>query len=216
MAITTRSAYKVYAGIPAADTSQDSAIDAAILTAVGLIEGMCGRPAGGFETGTWTEFFDGNDTERAWLKCWPVTAITSVSYRDNVGAFTTIDSTSYRYGNRGELYRTGAAYGRFPNNDGYGWGELATGRQWSTEPRWDEGTGNYRAIYTGGYATIPAALAHAVHVQIDGVLSSAGGSGGMQSESIGDYSYTRADPARVDATVRQTLKASGWLATRAG
>jgi hypothetical protein len=61
-------------------------------------------------------------------------------------------------------------------------------------------------VYVGGYATIPGALHKAACLLADILYVGRGRDSSIQSESLGQYSYTLADQPRVDAIKMSLLR----------
>lgn len=193
MALITAQNYKDYASI--ADTSLDARLAILIPIAQARIESLCGRPSAGFETATWTQDFDGRGGPTLFAPCWPVTSITSVSWRSADGDLTELDSDSYWIAadTRG-IDRSGAQLLRGfadPNTLSDEGSPTLTGAY----PAFFEGFKNYRAVYVGGYASdaIPAELKMAMYRLIDQMISDTRQAGNIKSESDGHYSYTKFD-----------------------
>ena len=173
MAITTADDYQAFTGSTVADVVVTSAIG----IAQAQLERWAGRAAGGFETGAKTEYYDGTDAETLQLKCWPATAITSVSYRTDKTTWVALTSTDYDV----EI-PTGILY------------LLNLSSVWPGDGRvefWG-GRQNWKVVYTGGFTTLPADLIGLVWDMVTAILSARDQDMNLQSESVGDYSYTLA------------------------
>lgn len=197
MALTTYTAYKVYANIPSGTTTWDSLLTTLIAAAQAAVESYCGRPAGGFESATWTQARNGNGAESIWVPCWPVTTLTSVTEILSDGSTQALDSTTYRIGQRGEIARTGVSRSRFGNGvtpDGYWPGDYSDGATgFGPDPSFCEGRNNYSIVYVGGYASnaIPANLVLAIWMMVDVMFTRRGKDPAMSGESIEGYSYQK-------------------------
>lgn len=189
MALITLTEYKTYAGI--SGSGNDTALQVLIDAAIDAIERFCGRDAGGFESGTKTEYYDGNASEYLMLKSWPVTAVTSVKTLSSDSlTLTTMDSTSYRIHNSRNLVRTGVRRGRFVYED-FAVGEIPDLLPaFDVQPQFQEGLGNVQVVYTGGFTTVPSSLKLACYRLADMMWSNRRRDPAFQSESIGTYSYT--------------------------
>lgn len=124
-------------GIPSSDTSQDNIIIRKINQATEMIERYCGGRR--FAETTYTdEEYDATNSDQLILRNYPVTTLTSLSYRDsslNEDAWEVVDADRYFTDiTAGVLDLTFNAVGR-----------------------WNR----YRVTYTAGYSTIPADLAEA-------------------------------------------------------
>lgn len=171
-----------------------------------------------FISATRTEDYDGTGSEHLWLKAVPITSITSVKLLDVNGAVaTTLDPTQYTYdADTGRLSLRGArdTLGRGGVDvDRYGWHGASYGdgpaRGVGRAPAFPRGVKNVRVEYVGGYtaATVPADL---VQLNID--IAKAGydaraHDSNVQSETIGDYSYTLGDFAAIRERHRAALSA---------
>ena len=195
MALTTSTAYKAYAGITA--TTWDTLLGTLVAAAQAMVEVYCGRPAGGFETATWTQARNGNGAESIWVPCWPVTTLTSVTEILSDGSTQALDSTTYRIGQRGEIARTGVSRARFggvATSAGNWPGEYADGGVgFGPEPSFCEGRNNYSIVYVGGYASnaIPANLVTAIWMLVDILFARRGKDPALSGESIEGYSYQK-------------------------
>lgn len=193
MALITASDYKTYRGI--SDTSLDAQLAVLIPIAQSRLESLCGRPSGGFESATWTHDFDGKGGPSLFVRCWPVTSITSVSWRSSDGDLTALDSTTYWISDDARsVERSGATVARGltnPNSISDDFDMPLTGMY----PAFFEGLKNYRVIYVGGYASnaIPAELKMAMYRMLDQMFADIGQAGDLKSESDGHYSYTKSD-----------------------
>lgn len=206
MALTTTAEYKAYAGIT--DTSRDTQIGVHLNAAEYAIRRYCGRNlSNGFETATRTEIYDGNSEAVIHLNEWPVTSITSVSLIDNSGSSTALETTGdYRVNLvTGELHRLGAVLSRFGGEAG-GWMEdYGNVDRFGVYPNWPDGAQNVSVVYVGGYTTVPDDIKMAVWRMIDMSLAEAGANVGLQSESIGSYSYSRLASSEKAEAIRDLL-----------
>lgn len=180
--------YKTYAGI--SGTGDDTVIDVLIDIASASVRRYCGRnESNGFESLARTETYDGNGGPFIQLREWPVASIDSIVERFDDGSTTTLESSDYRVEARtGLLYRLGAASGRFPTD---AFGELVGNTQFGYAPCWTPGFLNFSITYTGGYSAIPDDLKFIVYRLVDWMYAERRRNPGMQSESLGAYSYTR-------------------------
>jgi len=188
VALITLTEYKTYAGI--SGSGDDTVLQVLIDAAIDAVERFCGRDAGGFESGTKTEDYDGRASEYLFLRSWPVTAIATVKTRSSDGTLSTMDSTSYRIHNSRNLVRTGVRRGRFVYED-FAVGEMPDLLPaFDVQPQFQEGLGNVQVVYTGGFATVPSSLKMACYRLVDMMWASRRRDPAFQSESIGTYSYT--------------------------
>lgn len=186
MAVITATEYKTWAGIGGTDL--DTWLAAVIAQAQDFAERWCDR---NFESAERTEYYDGHGGETIQLRSTPVTAISSVSYISGVSSgaatYTAYATDSYWVDSTGILSR----YSAFD-----AWDEAGD------RAIWPEGVRNIKVVYTGGWSTIPEGLKLAVFHLIDYLKDLRGKSPGLQSESMGNYSYTR---AQMSATVTDDL-----------
>lgn len=196
-ALITTAGYKTYAGITG--TTFDSALDLLVVSAGETFRELAGRDqATGFLTATRTEYYDGTGTDVLILKEAPVTAITSVSLMSDDGqTASAYASTEYRFDTdlSGRLFRGGATRGRFA-----GPSEFVSATRiehqtasWGTSPCWPEGINNIKVVYTGGYATIPTAMAMGLYRMVDHLISNRGPGSNLVSRSLGEYSERKRD-----------------------
>lgn len=191
------------------------------------------------ETGSDTVYLSGEGKPDLILPYWPVTAVSSV-YLDQAGYFgdgasafaaTSLLTAGMDY----VLVRddgSASTTARLRRLSGFGTGGLwgdDFGGQWSPgrvgtasggplswggreRPCWPAGSGNVKVTFTAGYTSVPADLTMAVN-DITILLYNNRTRGGqqMQSESLGDYSYSLASQAVGGApelgTARQMLNA---------
>jgi hypothetical protein len=193
--LVTTSDYKAWRGITG------STFDTFIAQILGWvssdIRAYCGRAdSNGFETATRTEYHGGTDDGTIQLTEWPITSITSITQTYAGGSTQVLDSGTYRVdAASGLVSRIDVVRGRFASyNSTY----LGQGGDFQPSPRFEEGFNNYTVVYVGGYATIPGALQKATCLLADILFNGRGRDSSIQSETIGQYSYTLADATRVD------------------
>lgn len=127
-----------------------------------------------FQVADLTEAYDGTDRARIWLKRPPINSVSAItintwSLDNTLGDAWGFDSDT------GELFRgNGQADLRFA-----AW--FPRGRQ------------NVLVSYNGGFATIPGPVKRATIVMVKHLADGSKHTGILQSEKIGDYSYTLAD-----------------------
>lgn len=143
---------------------------AALITdASQAIEDYCRRS---FGSGVVTEVRSGTNSSRLWLKNKPVSAILSVTI--NGTAHTNADGMDWQFvPATGELVR------------GVGHCDPRFG------PWFPAGTNNIEIVYLYGYADVPGPVKRACLLTVRQLATLATQSGVYDSESIGDYSYTR-------------------------
>lgn len=191
MAIITASNYKTYAGI--SDTSLDARLAVLIPIAQERIEALCGRPAAGFETATWTQDFDGHGGPKIFCPCWPVTSITSVSWRAPDGTLTALDSTCYQISADARFVeKPGSVMARGITNPNIVADDFNMPLT-SYSPQFREGLKNFRVVYVGGYSSIPEQIKMAAYQLLNDLIIGTRQPSGLKSESDGRYTYVNAD-----------------------
>ena len=178
--------YKSLRGITV--TTWDTRLTGMLAAASAMVRRWCGRDEStGFESGTTrTEYIDGTNGPTLQVREWPIVTLTSVSELDASGTATDLASTDYRAENRtGILARHTSAYGRFTSMNG-----VPSVPYFQSSPRWCGGFQNWKVIYTGGFATIPADLQEGVCKITDSLFAQLRKDmAGLQSEDLGDYGY---------------------------
>lgn len=182
--------YKVWAGI--SGTAQDALLTVLVDAVSMEVRRWCDRDlTTGFESAARTEYYDGTGEETIQLVEWPVTSVASVVIRYAGGTTETVDANTYRVdGGSGVLSRIDAVRTRYPVTT---FGNVDT--IFGAEPMFPSGFRNIGVTYTGGYATIPADLKMACYRLTDLAYSARGRNFALASESLGQYSYSNADPA---------------------
>ena len=196
------SEYKVWAGI--SGTAQDALLTVLVDAVSMEVRRLCDRNlTDGFESKSRTERYDGNDEQTIQLIEWPVTSITSVTLYTAGGDTEVLDADTYRVnGDSGVLSRIDPKMGRFPVT-AFG----TVNATFSVQPWFDQGFDNVEVVYTGGYATIPADIKMACYRLTDLAYAARGRNMGIQSESLGGYSYTNMDPAKTTAIKAELIRA---------
>ena len=194
--------YKVWAGI--SGTAQDALLTVLVDAVSMEVRRMCDRNlTNGFESVSRTERYSGTGEQTIQLTEWPVASITSVTVYTAGGTAEVLDSSTYRVnGDSGVLSRIDPVRGRFPVT-AFGSVEAT----FSTQPWFEEGFDNVQVVYTGGYATIPADLKMACYRLTDLAYSARGRNFGIQSESLGGYSYTNANPKATNELKAELVRA---------
>jgi len=189
MSLTSASEYKTYAGI--SGSTYDSRLATLVSAAEAFVARYCGRT---FESATYTHTFDGSGNDTLQLRAWPVTSITSVTEIYIDGTTEAYDSDTYRFDSAsGVLSRVFTGKGRWlgvPASEFTRWGSTEYQR-FGSGYVFPQGYQNIRVVYVGGYATIPDDLKLLVWKIVDVWFKGSGQDHSMQSESIGDYSYTK-------------------------
>lgn len=196
------SEYKVWAGI--SGTAQDALLTVLVDAVSMEVRRMCDRDlTNGFESASRTERYDGTGEQTIQLVEWPVSSITSVKVYTAGGSYDTLDADTYRVnGDSGLLSRIDPVLARFPT-DAFGTIEST----FSVQPWFPAGFDNIEVVYTGGYATIPADLKMACYRLTDLAYAARGRNFGLQSESLGGYSYTNMDPEKTKSIKAEIIQA---------
>ena len=194
--------YKVWAGI--SGTAQDALLTVLVDAVSMEVRRLCDRNlTNGFESTSRTERYDGTDEATIQLIEWPVSSITSVTLYTAGGDTEVLDADTYRVnGDSGVLSRIDPVLGRFPVT-AFG----TVNATFSVQPWFDQGFDNVEVVYTGGYATIPADIKMACYRLTDLAYAARGRNMGIQSESLGGYSYTNMDPAKTTAIKAELIRA---------
>lgn len=205
MALATLANLKTYLGITVSteDSRLQMMLDAAM---AGIIQACIGYQ---FEQATFTEYYQPDGTILI-LKRRPVQSITSI-YEDPSAAW---GQASGAFGSD-TLLTEGEDYALHKDGSGNN-GEISRsglveriGRTWArvTKPVMISGTnsgsllqkvvpalGAVKATYVAGYTTVPADVVLAVYAEVDMMrLMRKKGGGTVQSESLGEYSYSLAN-----------------------
>jgi hypothetical protein len=194
--------YKVWAGITG--TAQDALLTVLVDAVSMEVRRWCDRNlTNGFESVSRTERYDGTGEQTIQLIEWPVASITSVTVYTADGTTEVLDSSTYRVnGDSGVLSRIDPKRARFPVT---AFGTVQA--TFSTQPWFEDGFDNVQVVYTGGYATIPADLKMACYRLTDLAYSARGRNFGIQSESLGGYSYTNANPKATNELKAELVRA---------
>jgi hypothetical protein len=201
-ALTTTARYKTWAGI--VGSAQDTVLGYILDGVSAEVRRWCDRNlTNGFESVSRTERYDGTGEQTINLVEWPVTTVTSVTVYTADGTAEVLDSSTYRVnGDSGVLSRIDPVRARYPVT-AFG----SVDATFSTQPWFPEGFDNVQVVYTGGYATTPADLEMNVWRLMDLAYSARGRNFGLQSESLGQYSYTNMDPAKVNDIKAEIIRA---------
>lgn len=156
------------------------------------LERYCERT---FDSTAYTdEAYDGTGSEWIVTKQVPITTLTSVETQDNNGVVTAVATTDYRMeSTSGRIFRLGASRGRITRDS---FGELSY-PEFGVSPSWPAGFQNILVTYTAGYTSgsMPADLKLLMYRLVDAAfyeVKDGGYDPTMESEKLGDYSYTRA------------------------
>lgn len=194
--------YKVWAGITG--TAQDALLTVLVDAVSMEVRRWCDRNlTNGFESATRTERYDGTNEQTIQLIEWPITSITSVKVYTAGGDVETLDSDTYRVnGDSGVLSRIDPRLGRYPVT-AFG----TVNATFSVQPWFEQGFDNIEVVYVGGYSTIPADLKMACYRLTDLAYAARSRNFGVQSESLGGYSYTNMDPAKTTSIKAELVRA---------
>lgn len=194
--------YKVWAGI--SGTAQDALLTVLVDAVSAEVRRWCDRNlTNGFESASRTERYSGMGEQTIQLTEWPVASITSVTVYTADGTAEVLDSSTYRVnGDSGVLSRIDPKRARFPVT-AFG----SVDATFSTQPWFEEGFDNVQVVYTGGYSTIPADLKMACYRLTDLAYSARGRNFALASESLGQYSYSNANPKATNEIKAEVLRA---------
>lgn len=185
VSLVTRAEAKEWLNIASATTTYDDFIDKCILRASEAAERYCNRS---FNTGTYTEKHNGDDSQFLIVKNPPITSITSIAVVVD-STSTTINSTSYTFdAQSGIISFVNGADIRVPP---YWTGDRSDCRRFAEYPNWPKAFQNITIVYVGGYATIPDDLKQAGLYMISDLYGQRGRDTSVVSEQLGRYSYQR-------------------------
>lgn len=212
MAITTNTEYKTWAKITG--SADDAVITILISSASRMAERLCGRTlttsgATSFESGTYTEVFNGNGCESVQLSNTPIASITSVTLLAGDGStLNTFDATDFKFNpTTGELALTPVYRGRLARVGPDGWySDSAMGDTWSS-PAFPDQFRNVSVVYVGGYSTVPDDLKMAIWRLVDLFMATRGQDPTVKSESIGVRSITYADASKTGSVTDEQARA---------
>lgn len=183
--LTTVADIKLYAGITG--STSDALLATLLESAEASLRQYCSRPDG-WARAAHTETLDGRGVNTLLVRNTPVAASPAPAVAILHGTTsTTAGTTSYRYeAATGEF--------RYIGGESWGWDDADSHYQRG----WPSGFQNITIEYTGGYAVIPADLAHAAIDMTLYLYHRRQRDLGLQSEALGAYSYTLAGPAEGD------------------
>jgi hypothetical protein len=196
------SEYKTWANI--SGTAQDTLLNFLLGAVSTDMRRWCDRNlTNGFESAERTESYDGTDEQTIQLREWPVTSIAYVrAYRAD-GTYETLDSSTYRVNSdSGVLSRIDAVLARYPVS---AFGSVDS--TFGVQPWFEQGFDNISVRYTAGYSPIPDDIKMAAMRLMDLAYAARGRNFGIQSESLGQYSYTNMDP-KATAAIKADLLAA--------
>jgi len=182
MALCTAAEYKAWRGIT--KTDWDTVLGVMITTATAEIERLCGRTAGGFESATFTEVFDGDGSQVLQVSNGPISSITSITIGNSDPS--TLASTGYTHDSRFGIMRLPFETGGLVARDV--WGEPVYGS--SDRAVFTEGFQNITVVYVAGYATIPDDLKRVCYQFISHYFDSRGRDFEKAAQAIGNSNMT--------------------------
>lgn len=161
--IISTTEYNVYAGI--ADTSFNTRLAVFIDLTQANLERATGRLFD--EKDYIDEKHDGNDQSSIWLDNTPVTVVESVKLLATDGSTETLDASTYRFTETGELHRLSGLNHHSEHHDNIGFG-LNRHRG----AVWPEDVENVLVSYTGGYDSnkMPNDLKGLMYMLVDSVF----------------------------------------------
>ena len=185
------------------NAANDVVLTRVIEAAESRIRGLC-ESRTSFLTGTYVERFDGNSCQLFRLKHSPITSITSV-----VCDGVTIASTLYTFAaDRNAIGFINPGQSTFFST-AMSSGRSVTGQSFNT-PSFGSGFNTVAITYVGGYANtaaIPDDLEQAVIELASIYYQSRGRDPGLISETLGSYSWTRAENEQsIEAVVAKLAK----------
>lgn len=199
MALTDLATLKSFLNIPNSNTSSDIWLDSLREAAEASVKAYCKRD---FESQSYTEYHNGNNTRHIVLRQRPVTEIssiyldTSAYYGTNPdGAFgsDTLLTSGIDYALKFDQSTTSSCgvviriNGVWPSNQREHWLHKIS-------PQVGPAYGNIKVTYTAGYSTIPMDLQYAVCYLVSFMKRNINIGGQLGSERIGDYSYELLSP----------------------
>lgn len=193
MALITTANYKIWKGI--SSTSYDTRIAVYIAQAQSFADTYTGRVLE--EQEDIVETMDGTGGPYLFLRNAPISSVSSVVQLSG-SSESTIPSSQYRFAtnedSRSSICRVSSADWSCP----------------SKYPTWQRGCLNWRVTYTAGYTvdSIPANLERVLYMLVDVIFDASIrdiGSGDVQSESLGSYSYTLANAVEKSERIRSLL-----------
>jgi hypothetical protein len=192
---------------------------ALIARLLGAAEAKMARMCGCYDEGSnhWlsasrVEYIDGNSGNRVVLKWAPITAVSSVQRIDSSGTGSEVELTRVTvdgYALSGAFTAsTGILAFRSSGPTPVGWenGELELTRWGAPSANFGGGFRRLRVAYTGGYVTVPDDLAVAALETTAVLYRAKDRDRALQSESLGDWSWSRAAEDEVQARISSMIQ----------
>lgn len=197
IALTTLTEIKTYLSI--SGTGNDTLLTALAEAGEDWIFRYCNRPSG-FASASQTEYFDGEFSETLpALTYSPVTAVASVKISTGEGTWSTLTLSTMSIDGLpldGTAFTTHKGIIRFRSRAGNKW-SFETGQVPYTPiqhgANFGGGRDTVQVVYTGGYSSIPAALEQASIMAASDLWNNRTTNPAVKSETLGEYSYTRAE-----------------------
>ncbi|KAA3609386.1 MAG: hypothetical protein DWQ01_08620 [Planctomycetota bacterium] len=182
MALLTLSEVKTYLGV--GGTNEDDFLNAVIPQAEAAAARFCRRDS--FESGNFTELFDGRGMNEVWLRNTPILSVSSVhdDIENNFDSNTELAASDFAFSADGQLWLKPSA-------------EL--GSRFLRRGWFANGTNNVRVVYDGGYTaqTVPHDLRLAL-MELIGFVRGKAGTEAFSSINVGSYARVMR-PAFADA-----------------
>ena len=162
----------------AQESEQLAAVDAARLATLidAASAAICRYTGRKFVSEALTETYSGDGTTELILDHRPVISLTTITITDDNGTEYDIATAQFRID-----YKLGILYFK-PDADG-------------DYTYWPVGILNIEIVYTAGYATVPEDVQEACALTVAALLASNSTDPTLQSERLGDYSFTRRQAA---------------------
>lgn len=164
MSYPSLASVKAWAGIE--DATEDAILQALLTRTIAFIERTLDWYFGPPRAAV--EILNGSGLRSLWLRQYIVGSTLTVRERGGVGdAWETVPAADYEFETGGRILVNVA--------------------------NWTKGVRNYRVSYTEGFATMPGDVEQLVLDLVASRWNNRESDPGLRSETIGDYSYTRAD-----------------------
>ena len=205
LGLTTLSRLKLALGKSVTDTSEDDRLLTLLDAAEAAVSRYLNR---NLLQATYTEYLDGMGRPTLVLSHRPVVSVTGVwvdpvgYYGQSEGGFAS--STALTQGQDWALMAPGT------NEKNPGTLRMLSALWDGTGlSNWPQGQGNVKVTYVAGYTQVPADVSQAVAMIVGQMIAQAGNGLPMQSETLGEYSYTLLTGAsgQLMAGARQLLNA---------